>query len=85
VGESGVPGYEASSWFAMLAPTGTPKGIIGELNAKASKALALPRIKEQLVLLGTDPAGSTPAQLDAHLKAEISKWTRVVREAGIKQ
>lgn len=85
VGESGVPGYEASSWFAILAPRGTPKSVIDKLNAEASRALALPQTQQQLVRLGADPAGSTPAQIDAHLKAEVGKWTRVVRDAGIKK
>jgi tripartite-type tricarboxylate transporter receptor subunit TctC len=84
VSESGVPGYEASSWFALLAPSGTPRPIVDRLNAEASKVLARPQIQEQLMREGADPAGSTPAQLDAHLKAEVTRWITVVREAGIK-
>ena len=84
VAESGIPGYEASSWFGLLAPAGTPTAIVNRLNADASKILALPRIQEQLSRGGADPAGSTPAELDAHLKAEVARWTSVVRDAGIR-
>ena len=84
VAESGVPGYEASSWFAMLAPAGTPRAIVNRLNAEAMKAIQSAEIQEKLLAQGMDPAGSTPAEIDAYLKADIAKWTRVVREAGIK-
>jgi tripartite-type tricarboxylate transporter receptor subunit TctC len=84
VAESGVPGYEASSWFAMLAPAGTPRAIVNRLNAEAMKAIQSAEIQEKLLTQGMDPAGSTPAEIDAYLKADIAKWTRVVREAGIK-
>lgn len=84
VSESGVPGYEASSWFGLLAPVGTPKHIIDRLNAEAMKALRMRDVHELLVRQGMDPAGSTPAEIDAYLRSEIAKWTRVVKEAGIK-
>lgn len=84
VSESGVPGYEASSWFGMLAPVATPKAIILQLNSVAMNALRMRDIHELLVRQGMDPAGSTPAEFDAYLRSEIAKWTRVVREAGIR-
>ena len=84
VSESGVPGYEASSWFGILAPAGTPKDIVTRLNAESMKALQMREVQESLTRQGMDPAGSTPAELDAYLRAEIAKWTRVVKEAGIK-
>ncbi len=84
VSESGVPGYEASSWFGLLAPAGTPKNIVTKLNDEALKALRLRDVHELLVRQGMDPAGSTPAEFDAYLRSEIQKWTRVVQEAGIK-
>ena len=84
VSESGVPGYEASSWFGILAPAGTPKDIVARLNADAMKAIRVREVNDLLVRQGMDPAGSTPADFDAYLRTEIAKWTRVVREAGIK-
>jgi tripartite-type tricarboxylate transporter receptor subunit TctC len=84
VAESGVPGYEASSWFALLAPAGTPRSIVTKLNAEALKALQLRDVQESLSRSGLDPTGSTPAEADAYLRSEIAKWTRVVREAGIR-
>ena len=84
VAESGVPGYEASSWFAFLAPVATPKSIVTKLNTEAMKALATREIQELLTRNGMDPSGSTPGEADAFLRAEIAKWTRVVKEAGIR-
>jgi tripartite-type tricarboxylate transporter receptor subunit TctC len=84
VAESGVPGYEASSWFAFLAPVATPKSIVARLNAEALRSLQRPDVRENLIRQGMDPAGSTPAEADAYLRAEIAKWTGVVKEAGIK-
>jgi len=84
VAESGVPGYEASSWFALLAPAGTPRTIVTRLNAEALKALQMREVQESLTRQGMDPTGTTPAEADAYLRSEIAKWTRVVREAGIR-
>jgi tripartite-type tricarboxylate transporter receptor subunit TctC len=84
VAESGVPGYEASSWFATLAPAGTPKSIVTRLNAETLKALQRSDVRESLIRQGMDPTGTTPAEADAYLRSEIAKWTRVVREAGIR-
>jgi tripartite-type tricarboxylate transporter receptor subunit TctC len=84
VAESGVPGYEASSWFAFLAPAGTPKSIITRLNTEALNTLQTPEVRDSLIRQGMDPAGSTPGEVDAFLRAEIAKWTRVVKEAGIR-
>jgi len=84
VAESGVPGYEASSWFALLAPAGTPRAIVMRLNAEVMSALQLKEVRDSLRRQGLDPTGSTPAEADAYLRSEIAKWTRVVREAGIR-
>jgi tripartite-type tricarboxylate transporter receptor subunit TctC len=84
VAESGVPGYEASSWFAFLAPVATPKHIVMRLNAEALRSLQRPDVRDTLARVGMDPAGSAPVEADAYLRAEIAKWTGVVKEAGIK-
>jgi tripartite-type tricarboxylate transporter receptor subunit TctC len=84
VAESGVPGYDAPSWWGFLAPAGTPKAIITRLNADTLKVLRMRDVHELLIRQGMDPAGSTPVEFDAYLRADIAKWTRVVQEAGIK-
>ena len=84
VAESGVPGYEAASWFAFLAPAATPKSVVNRLNAEAIRALGRLEVSDSLVRQGMDPAGTTPGEADQYLRAEIAKWTRVVKEAGIK-
>ena len=84
VAESGVPGYEASSWFAFLAPAGTPRPIVARLNAEAMRVLQAADVRDALIRQGMDPSGGTPAEADEYLRFEIAKWTRVVKEAGIK-
>ena len=84
VAESGVPGYDAPSWWGFLAPAGTPKAIITRLNADTLKTIRMRDVHELLIRQGMDPAGSTPAEFDAYLRADIAKWTNVVRDAGIK-
>jgi tripartite-type tricarboxylate transporter receptor subunit TctC len=84
VSESGVPGFDASSWFGILAPAGTPKSVIARLNAEALKVVETKEIQEAMIRQGMDPTGTTPAEFDAYLRREIAKWTRVAREANIK-
>lgn len=84
VAESGISGYEASSWFAFLAPAGTPKSVVMRLNSEALKVLQMREVQESLVRQGMDPTGGTPGEADAYLRSEIAKWTRVVKEAGIR-
>ena len=83
VAESGVPGYEASSWFAFLAPVGTPQPVVSRLNSETMKVLQVKEVRDALMRQGMDPTGSTPAEADAYLRSEIAKWTRVVKEGGI--
>jgi tripartite-type tricarboxylate transporter receptor subunit TctC len=82
IAEAGVPGYEASSWFGVLAPAGTPKDVVTKLNKEIVRILALPEIKERLSGQGAEPVGDTPEQFAAHIKAEIAKWERVVKASG---
>ncbi len=82
--ESGVPGYEATLWLGIAAPRATPQPIIARLNAEITKALQSPDVRQGFVNTGTDPVTGTPAEFGAFVKSEVEKWTRVVREAGIK-
>jgi tripartite-type tricarboxylate transporter receptor subunit TctC len=82
--EQGYPEIEGETWFTLVAPARTPKDIIALLYRETSKAVAAPIVKERLASLGYEPVGSTPEQSDAQFKTEMAKWTRVIREAGIK-
>jgi tripartite-type tricarboxylate transporter receptor subunit TctC len=85
VAEAGVPGYEASSWYMILAPAKTPAAIVNKVHAETVNAL---KQKEMLAMLdkgGTDPVGSTPTEAMAFLKAEIARWGKVIRDAKVQQ
>ncbi|HEY9224552.1 MAG TPA: tripartite tricarboxylate transporter substrate binding protein [Variovorax sp.] len=82
IAESGVPGYEATSWFGLLAPAGTPAPVIAKLNASILKALANPEVKKKLAEQGAEAAGEKPEQFAAFIAAETAKWGKVVKESG---
>jgi len=82
--EAGVPGFEISSWFGLLAPAGTPAPIVSRLNAEMVKVLARDDVKSTLGAQGLDVRSSTPAEFAAHIKSEIASFTRIARTAGIK-
>jgi tripartite-type tricarboxylate transporter receptor subunit TctC len=83
IAESGVPGFDVSSWYAIFAPGKTPPEIVRKVNADIVTALADPATRERLEQLGVVIVGSTPAELAAHLKAEMDKWGPVIKDAGI--
>jgi tripartite-type tricarboxylate transporter receptor subunit TctC len=84
VAESGMRGFDVSSWFAFFVPAGTPIEIIQKMRADSVTALAHAPVKEKLEQLGSTVVGSTPAELAVILKSEMEKWGPVIREAGIK-
>jgi tripartite-type tricarboxylate transporter receptor subunit TctC len=84
VSESGVPGYENSTWFGLLAPAGTPAAVLNKLNAELVKTSRSPDIVERLAPDGGEPVGSTPEQFSRHLALEITRWRKVVKDAGMK-
>ncbi len=84
IAEAGFPSYEASSWFGVLAPAGTPKDIIDRLSATIAKSLQTPDMKERLAGQGAEAVGNTPEQFSAHIKSEIDKWSKVVKASGAK-
>ena len=78
-----LKGYELIAWFALMAPAGTPKEIVASLHGATAKALAKPEVAARFASLGTDVAPMDPSQLEAFIKSEISKWSRMAKEAGI--
>lgn len=82
--EAGLPGFEILSWFALLAPAGTPAPIISRLNAESVKVLARSDVQSQLGAQGLTVASSSPEQVSAHIKSEIAKFSRIAKAAGIK-
>jgi tripartite-type tricarboxylate transporter receptor subunit TctC len=78
IAESGVPGYEVSAWFGLLAPAGTPMAIVNRLQASVAKALEQPDMAKQLLELGAKPVGNTPEAFAAMIDAELKKWRKVV-------
>ena len=80
--EEGLKGFDATSWFGLLAPAGTPRDIVAKLNSASVKALASAEMRERLAAQGADPVGNTPDQFAAFIKAEIDKWAKIVKASG---
>jgi len=77
-----VPGFEATTWFAVFAPAGTPKDVVDRVNAEIKRVFALPDVQDKLKTLGLEPWISTPEELARFQGAEITKWAKVVKESG---
>jgi len=82
--ESGVPGYEAGSWYGILAPAGTPQAVVAKLHEAIVRALAQPEVRERLVSEGAEVIGSTPEAFAAHITAELARMGKLIRDAGIR-
>jgi tripartite-type tricarboxylate transporter receptor subunit TctC len=83
VSESGFPGFEAVSWFALLAPAGTPAPIVRKVYQESSRMVAEPATRARFAQLGLDTVGSSPEQLAAIIRSDIDKWAKVIKDAGI--
>jgi tripartite-type tricarboxylate transporter receptor subunit TctC len=83
--EAGLPGFESYTDYALYAPAGTSKAIIALLNRETSTVLQLPDLRAKLAGIGIEVAGSTPEVLGAEVASEIAKWTKVIKDANIKQ
>lgn len=80
--ESGLPGFVVEAWYGILAPAGTPKALVERLSRDINEAMAHPETRERIVSLGYDVLGSTPEQFDAHIRSEVARWGKVVRDSG---
>ena len=83
IAESGLPGFEVANWFGVIATGGTPRAIIGRLNAELVRIARVPDMAEKLAAQGADPATGTPEEFERFIQNEIKKWAVVVRGAGI--
>jgi len=84
IAESGLPGFEVTSWYALVAPAGTPPVIVDRLHAEIAKALAAPDVREKIATLGAEPVGNTPAEFAAMQRTEAARWAKLAREANIR-
>jgi len=84
IAEAGLPGYEATQWFGLLAPAGTPRTIIDRLYQESSRALRSADMKERMTAEGLEVVGGTPEEFASYIRAETEKWTQVIKAAGIK-
>jgi tripartite-type tricarboxylate transporter receptor subunit TctC len=82
--EAGVPGYDLSVWFGILAPAGTPRDIVQRLNAEIRRILNSPEVKERILKQGVEVQTGTPEQFDGFVKSEVARWAKVIKDAGIK-
>jgi tripartite-type tricarboxylate transporter receptor subunit TctC len=84
IAESGLPGFDISTWFGVFAPAGTPLSIVQRLHEELSRALAAPEVRERMVALGAEPVGGSSAQFAAYIQAEVQKYARLVKSSGAK-
>ena len=82
IAEAGVPGYEATQWYGVLAPAGVPKPIVAKLNAEMVKAIKGADVREKLAAEAAEPVGNTPEEFSAFIKKEIARWAPVVKASG---
>ncbi|GAA4336027.1 tripartite tricarboxylate transporter substrate binding protein [Variovorax defluvii] len=84
IAEQGLPKFEAVSWYALMAPAGTPATIVERLNAEAARSLAKPAIREKFAAQGLEPGGGKPEELAAAIRTETARWGEVIRKQNIK-
>jgi tripartite-type tricarboxylate transporter receptor subunit TctC len=84
IAEAGVPGYEFTPWFVVVAPAGTPAAVVTQLNEYVTKAMRSPDLADRFAREGVEVIASTPAELAKHIRSEQDKWARVIRERGMR-
>jgi tripartite-type tricarboxylate transporter receptor subunit TctC len=84
IAETALPGFDAATWFALVAPTGTPRDVVARLNAEVTRLVDQPDTKQRFADLGMSIGAGTPDALDAYIRSEISKWSKVIKDADIR-
>ncbi|RZI63879.1 MAG: tripartite tricarboxylate transporter substrate binding protein, partial [Variovorax sp.] len=84
VAESGLPGYEVSGWFGLLAPAGTPPAVLATIQQALSEAVKQPEVNKQMLELGAQPVANTPDAFAKLVQADVAKWRDVVKTTGVK-
>jgi tripartite-type tricarboxylate transporter receptor subunit TctC len=84
ISEAGLPGYESSVWFGIVMPAGTPQPIVARVAADIARGVQQPEIRDRLTNMGYEVTSTTPEQMAAMIRAEIPKWARVVKAAGVR-
>jgi len=79
-----LPGYEATSWFGVLAPANLPPELLNTISREVIKAIQSPSVREKYTAMGAEAVGNTPAQFGVYINKEIAKWTKVVKDSGAK-
>ena len=82
VAESGLPGFDISTWYGIWAPAGTPRDIVGRLAAEVAQAVRSPDVRAKLLAMGAEPVGSSPDEFSAYNRSELDKWARIVKDSG---
>jgi tripartite-type tricarboxylate transporter receptor subunit TctC len=82
VTETGLPGYEVTSWYGLFGPAALPKDIVNKVSADTLAFLNAPDFKERLATLGAEPAPMKPDEFARHVRADIQRWAKVVKESG---
>jgi len=83
IDEAGVRGYDAASWYAVFAPAGTPKKVVARLGEEIVKVMAMPDVRGRFATDGFEPAGTGPVEFGKFLRAELAKWEKAIKAAGI--
>ncbi len=84
VAESGIPGFANDVWFALFAPAATPRTVVARLHDEIAKAIAQPELKQRMIAAGLEPLGNPPDEFAAYFRAEVAKWAKVIRAAGVR-
>ena len=82
IAESGLPGFDISTWFGIFVPAATPHEVVARLHGEFTRALAMPDIREKMMSLGAEPVGSKPEEFAAYIRTESDKYARVIKASG---